>query len=101
VGCRSRETLHCVDLPERSLDWLLGHARTGNADHDALHAARVSRHFRELNSLHGGAAMRYLLEECGWSLRELARELGTSKDSIDRWSDPPPSAPEEPADPDG
>jgi len=87
-----------VDLPERSLDWLLGRARSGDAEADALHAARVSRHIRELNSEHGGAAMRYLLDEQGWSLRGLARELGTSKDSIDRWSDPPPAPEPDPDD---
>lgn len=84
-----------MELPERALDWLLGHARSGDDEHDALHAARVSRHIRELNSTYGGAAMRYLREEKDWSLRELARAIGTSKDSIDRWSDPPPPPPED------
>lgn len=94
-----------MDVPERALDWLLGHARSGDDEHDALHAARVSRHVRELNSEYGGAAMRYLRQEKGWSLRELAGAIGTSKDSVDRWSDPPPTAPPEPEgegdDPDG
>jgi hypothetical protein len=86
-----------VAVPEESLAWLLGHARTGNDDHDALHAARVSRHLRELNSLHGGAVLAFL-QTHGWSLRELAREMGTSKDSIARWADPPPPPPDDPDD---
>lgn len=84
-----------MDVPERALEWLLGRARTGDDDHDALHAARVSRHLRELNSLHGGDVMAWLRSR-GWTLRDLARELHTSKDSIARWSDPPPTALPEP-----
>lgn len=93
-----------MDVPEESLVWLLGHARTGDPEIDALHAARVSRHIRELNTEHGGAVLAFLQHlpagpgKKKWSLRDLARAIGTSKDSISRWADPPPSAPAEPDD---
>jgi hypothetical protein len=79
-----------VDPPRRALDWLLGRAQTGDAEADAVHAARMSRRIRELNTEHGSAVLAYLLSLPGASLRKVSTLTGIPKDSIARWGTRPP-----------